>query len=499
MPEVVAVAAASAAAGTTIAATTTIVGVATGYGLAATAAYAVGYLATTAVIGMGVSALAAEQMPKPASTNSSQGLMVNFSEAASNQSFVYGRVRKGGVVNFQETTGESNKYLHRTIVLAGHEIDDVEKIYLGGEEVTLDSDGFVTSDPWDRKIRIKVHLGNQTTADPDLVLETSVDANFKGLGQAYLYVRYEYDPEVYQGGEPVVTALIRGKKVYDPRTNTTAWSDNSALCIRDYLTTEYGFNDPALRVDDGYLQIAANECDEAVDGGKRYTTNGVIDAGTSRKEVLRNMVTSCAGTLYVGGGYWKLRAGAYTPSVLSFGVEDLRGPISSKTRASISENFNKVQGKFNDAAQNYTTVDYPTITDAGFVAEDKGVETHTDLTLPFTTDVKTAQRIAKLALYRGRLQTVLSIEVSLKAMEVEVGDTISLTLPRYGFSAKEFEILGWRFSLKGNAPTIKLDLRETEANAYAGNATFSAIPANTPSLPRITAILNGFAVSSGKE
>ena len=178
MPEVVAVAAASAAAGTTIAATTTIVGVATGYGLAATAAYAVGYLATTAVIGMGVSALAAEQMPKPASTNSSQGLMVNFSEAASNQSFVYGRVRKGGVVNFQETTGESNKYLHRTIVLAGHEIDDVEKIYLGGEEVTLDSDGFVTSDPWDRKIRIKVHLGNQTTADPDLVLVTSVDANF---------------------------------------------------------------------------------------------------------------------------------------------------------------------------------------------------------------------------------------------------------------------------------------------------------------------------------
>ena len=287
------------------------------------------------------------------------------------------------------------------------------------------------------------------------------------------------------------------QKVYDPRTDTTAWSDNSALCLRDYLTAEYGFYDRALRVDDGYLQIAANECDEAVDGGKRYTTNGVIDAGTARKEVLRNMVTSCAGTLYVGGGYWKLRAGAYTPSVLNFGVEDLRGPISFKTRASISENFNKVQGKFNDAAQNYTTVDYPTITDAGFVAEDKGVETHTDLTLPFTTDVKTAQRIAKLALYRGRLQTVLSIEVSLKAMEVEVGDTISLTSPRYGFDAKEFEILGWRFSLKGNAPTIKLDLRETEANAYAGNATFSAIPANTPSLPRITAPLNGFAVSSG--
>ena len=69
-----------------------------------------------------------------------------------------------------------------------------------------------------------------------------------------------------------VTAVIKGKKVYDPRTSTTAWSDNPALCcMRDYLTSgkegtnttiyNYGLSEDIESVDDDLVTIAANVCD----------------------------------------------------------------------------------------------------------------------------------------------------------------------------------------------------------------------------------------------
>ncbi len=44
----------------------------------------------------------------------------------------------------------------------------------------------------------------------------------------------EYDADAFPNGVPEVTAVVKGKKVYDPRTSTTAWSDNPALFKRLY-------------------------------------------------------------------------------------------------------------------------------------------------------------------------------------------------------------------------------------------------------------------------
>ena len=75
----------------------------------------------------------------------------------------------------------------------------------------------------------------------------------------------------FPNGFPEITAIIKGKKVYDPRTSTTAWSDNPALCLRDYLTSgkegtnttiyNYGISEDIESVDDDLVIIAANVCD----------------------------------------------------------------------------------------------------------------------------------------------------------------------------------------------------------------------------------------------
>lgn len=459
------------------------------------------YLAVSAVTSWAISALA----PKPDfSSFGSQGTLVNARDATAPADFVYGEVRKGGTVAFYESTGDENKFLHQVIVLAGHEVDSIGDIYINDEVVSWDASTGLVSGDWEGKIRIRKHLGDQTTADADLESETSASSSFVGNGIAYLYVRYEYDQDVFASGLPLVTAKIQGKKVYDPRTDTTAYSNNAALCIRDFITSEYGLNDSAI--DEVSFSAAANESDELVDfsgGGneKRYTINGIIKASSPIGDVLGKMSTACAGTLFWGSGYWKLKVGAYSTPVKTLTLDDLRGPINMQTRSTMRDSFNGVSGTFNNASDDFITADYPPIKSSTFQAEDGGDELLLDLPLPFTTSAAAAQRIAKLTLYRGREQMTISADFGLEAFNVEVGDIIAFTNERYGFDEKEFEVVGWKFASNQEAGDLRvtLTLQETSAAAFDWNAEETEIISNNTTLPVYTAGMSilGLSVSEG--
>jgi hypothetical protein len=456
----------------------------------AVGAYAVGYVATSLVTSWALKALS----PKPpefssASINSSRGLLVNQKDAIAPHDFVYGEVRKGGAITYYETTGADNKFLHQIIALAGHEVDAIGDIYLNDEVVTLDGSGFVTSSPWNSKIRIKKLLGTaDQAADPDLLAESNqINTNFRGRGIAYIYVRFEYDQDVFANGLPLITAVVRGKKVYDPRTTSTAYSNNAALVVRDYLTSAYGLNDSD--VDDTVFSAAANISDENVSlsgGGTedRYTINGVIKSAQSHGDVLQDFMTACAGSLFWGAGKWKLVVGDYIAPTKTLTLDDLRGPISLATRSNVRDQFNGVQGTFNDASQRWITTDYPSITSATFQTEDGGEESLLDFPLVYTTSAATAQRIAKLTLFRGREQMTISADFGLNAFDVEVGEIIAFTNPRYGFDEKEFEVVGWAFgAAEAGDLRVTLTLRETSEAAFDWDAEESAIIQNNTNLP----------------
>ncbi len=456
--------------------------------------YVVGYVAITAVTSWALRALS----PKPSFGGAgSRGLLVNTRDATAPQQIVYGEMRKGGVVTFIESTGATNQYLHQVIVLAGHEVNSIGDIYVNDEVVTLDADGFVTDAKWDSKIRIKKHTGaDNQSADSDLVSETSVTSDFKGEGIAYIYVRMEYDQDVFAEGVPLFTAKVQGKKLYDPRTSTAAYSANAALCIRDYLVSAYGL-DNAGDTNDAYFQTAANTCDEDVtlSGSgteNRYEINGVISLDQTPSDVLGDMMTACAGTLFWGQGEWHLKVGEYTSSIKTFTLDDLRGPITLDTKHSRRDNFNIVRGTFNDADQGFIRADYPEIRSSSFIADDNGVESALDLALPLTTSASMAQRLAKMTLFRGREQMTLSGDFGLEAFEVECGDIIALTMDRYGFSAKEFEVVGWKFRNDGDAGDLRvgLTLRETSSAAFNWSAEESDITGNDSTLTDPTASLN---------
>ena len=156
----------------------------------------------------------------------------------------------------------------------------------------------------------------------------------------------------------------------------------------------------------------------------------------------------------------------------------------------MQDNFNTVRGTFNDAEQDWITADYPEITSATFKTEDNGEEALLDLQLPFTTSSATAQRLAKLTLYRGREQMTLSADFGLEAFQIEVGDIIAFTNSRYGFSAKEFEVIGWRFASDQDAGDLRvnLTLRETSQSAFDWNAEETDVVSNNSTLPTFTSV-----------
>lgn len=451
----------------------------------ALATYVVGFIAVTAVTSWALRALA----PKP-DFGASRGLLVNSREATAPHQIVYGEIRKGGTVTFIESTGTTNQYLHQIIVLAGHEVNSIGDIYINDEVATIDVNGFVTDTKWNSKIRIKKHTGaDNQTADSDLVSETSVTSDFKGEGIAYLYVRMEYDQNVFAEGIPLFTAKVQGKKVYDPRTSTTGYSANAALCIRDYLVSTYGLDNDG-DTNDTSFQAAANTCDESVTlsgsgSENRYEINGVISLDQTPSDILGDMMTACAGTLFWGQGEWHLKVGEYTSSVKTFTLDDLRGPITLDTKHSRRDNFNIVRGTFVDADQAYIRADYPEIRSSTFISDDNDIESALDLALPFTTSSAMAQRLAKMTLYRAREQMTFTADFGLEAFEVECGDIIALTIDRYGWSAKEFEVIGWKFKNDGDAGDLRvaLTLRETSSAAFSWSAEESAITANNSTLP----------------
>ena len=112
--------------------------------------------------------------------------------------------------------------------MAGHECEQVSKIYLNNEELTIDNSTNLVTSPtkYNGKVRVKIHLGDQTTGDTDLVTESNKwTADHKLRNVTYLYLRYEFDADAFPQGEPNVTALIKGKKVFNPNTSATSDRD----------------------------------------------------------------------------------------------------------------------------------------------------------------------------------------------------------------------------------------------------------------------------------
>ncbi len=451
-----------------------------------------GFLVSTAINQLGSRAFGSK--PKTAEVNTGQTLDVMSS--VDTHKIIYGKTRIGGTRLLATTTdtatgmagaGSANKILHLLYVFTSHEIEEFSEIYFGDQLITLDVDGYVTTAPFGpRFARVKKHLGAaDQAADPLMVSDVpGWTTNHRARGRAYLYVRFEYNATAFAQGVPQVSAVIKGKKVYDPRTALTAWSDDATLCTRDYVMNYCGVS--TARFDDTYTNAAANICDEAVtllDGTTqaRYTSNGIVDTGVSRQSNLTALTASMAGAVVRIGRYIRIFAGAYDIPAVTLTDDMLAGDMTIRCATPRSELVNTVQGTFIDPTKDHQPTDFPVVTDASLVTEDNEISYSKDLQLQFTNHPEAAQRIAKLIMYKARQGINVTVPINHTALKCACWDTVMLTQSYLGFASKVFRITNWNMA---NAPlsAIVMTLQEESATSYdwaASEATEHDDPPDT--------------------
>ena len=464
-----------------------------------------GSYALAAAVYTGASAAMAALAPTPEIPNlSGYGQFVGeasnrtqmIKQPAQPRRVVYGEVRVSGTLVFAETTN-SDEFIHLVIALATHEIEGFQSFRIDENTVTVNASGLVTApsqyvDGSTNLIRLKTKTGaDNQTAQSDLVSEvTNWTSNHRLRGIAYIYARLKFNSNAFPQGLPNISATIRGKKVYDPRTTNTGYSNNPALCIRDYLTdTKYGLGCSASEIDDTSFSAAANTCEEQVTlaaGGQanRYTMNGSFETSHSAKDILERMLTSCGGILTYTNGKFRLRVAEYRSPSITLTESDLRGSIKLDAKQSQADNYNAIKGVFSPSSNDYIAADYPPVTSSTFEAEDNNEQRFLDYDLPFTTNAPEAQRLAKIALFRSRQQISLQLSANLKGFQLDVGDTVNITLPRYGFTNKIFEIAEWNLAINGGAEIgVDLQLRETASAVYDWNADEATFTEDNTTLP----------------
>lgn len=487
-------------------------------GAAVTAAIGVALKAVTvtqALLSVALAGISYLLTPKPAApdfSGSQRAITVTVRTPVGPREIVYGKRRKGGVLVF---AGESdaNKFLHLVVALAGHECEAIEEVYFN-DELAFNAAG-TAQGRFVGNATLTKHLGADTqVADSGLIAALpgvwTEDHRLRGI--CYIYVRLTFNADVYRN-VPNITAIVKGKKIFDPRTSLTVWSDNAALCEADYLNdSRYGLGAPyGTEIDNPVLIAAANVSDELVQipagqTEKRYTCNGIVSSAEEPQGNIQGLLSTMQGTLIYSGGFWIIKAGAFEVPTVTLDENDLRGNLQVQARVPRRELFNAVRGVFVSPKNDWQPADFPPFVSSTFQTQDNGEQIWHDIALPFTTTETMAQRLAKIELFRNREQIAVGYPCSLKALQLRAGDTVGITNARMGWTNKAFYIADWQFHTVPDdqgVPVlgVMLQLRETSAPVYDITANEQQLIAAAPdsdlpnpfSVPTIT----GLVLSSG--
>ena len=262
-------------------------------------------------LGAGLSMVSRALAPRPNMGAQMRGITQTTREPAGSRKIIYGKMRVGGNVVFIAHSGDDNKYLHLAVVFATHHINSYEEVWFNDNKIWTASGGFQSD--WGTYVTMDTtKLGTSGQSASSLltpIAEWTADHKLSGI--AYIAFKLEWNQDKFPQGVPNITAVVKGKRVFDPRTSVTAYSTNPALCLRDYMLDQsYGLGESNLNIDSTALNAAADLCDEQVSldaGGTqdRYQCNGVIDTANQIKANIEQLLASMGGKLtYSGGKYF---------------------------------------------------------------------------------------------------------------------------------------------------------------------------------------------------
>lgn len=343
-------------------------------------------------------------------------------------------------------------------------------------------------------VRVQKFLGSDTqslASTLQAIAPNTDSANHHLRGLACVVLTLDLEEPRFQGGANQITIDRSGKKLYDPRTGQTAYSNNPALVVRDFLTGVYGYECTADDIDDDYTIAAANACDVVIPlttgnttvNGPTYTCNGLVTTDSSVEATLEDLCESMAGAA-VYGARWMITAGAWAPPVTLPGGggltdADLEGQVEIvQAFPGVDDVCNGARGTFIPAGQGQPTDADPYSNDV-FVTAD-GRELWDDYTLPFTDDKARARNLFRIFVERTRIAQVIRFPGKLRTWPLRVGDRVPVTISEPPMDGLIFRVTDRQFGLTSPVMlTLERDAPEIWDQADAASANLAV----NPSLP----------------
>ncbi|BAL85089.1 putative phage tail protein (plasmid) [Selenomonas ruminantium subsp. lactilytica TAM6421] len=251
---------------------------------------------------------------------------------------------------------------------------------------------------------------------------------------AWLDMHFNTSAEL--NGNPTVSAIIRGKKVYDMRTGKTEYSTNPALCLRDFmLSKRYGMGKWITEddLDDDSWREAADYCDEVIEfhnsdnvvvKAKRYELNMVIDQSNSAINWLQEILANFCGYLTIAHGKFSLKI--EKKEEVSYRFNDSNCSDLSVAPLRLSETPNKYSVKIIDPRNNWQST--CCLCEDFSDQKERGKIVTKEVQLNGVTSQNQALRLARFYRdYNLACPLQLSFTTGYQAMHLEPGDVVTVT------------------------------------------------------------------------
>ena len=426
----------------------------------------------------------------------SRAVMVNKNSNNDAIPVVYGKTRMGGTrayINSSDGSGDlaGTEYLNIVMSMCEGEVGTINQLWFNDDIVwddaqggTLDGSGKLTGFIGDyasvlNESVIRFHSGTDgQTVDTDL--QSSVgsgvwtnDARLRG--KAYIAMKLKADSEAYEGGMPLVTATIEGKRIVDVNSLTEGQTSPGTLyngadvnpidVLYDYLVSRrYG---KGLDHDSNGQYVAGLHID--IDSFKaakalaapKYKINGVID--TSRLiynnigEILESMNAVLA---FRQGRYFVRIKHAAEPTAMVITNDEILSQVTVSTPAK-ADKLNKVTAGYrNPASGTDYNDDIIVIENATYQSEDNGSIFETRIDLDLVDDATLVNELATYIMDSSRFGMSISFDAVHTVIIVEAGDIIEMDLPNFGWSNKKFRVIGMELTPDN---TISIQAVEYEA------------------------------------
>lgn len=463
----------------------TFVGIETIAALGITAA---GLAAITSVVAFGLAYATSRIIAGSASGRSGgsqdQGVRIQLPPATYNKvPVIYGHVYQQGILT-DARINESLNTMTYVLTLAEQTTTGtftLNNIYWNDERLLFGADGYTVTAT---EKTSTISIGGVTTST------STISTNLNGLVRCYTYAGGSSSTYQIQGPTPPIAAYT----IFDTTnvTSTASWAmsdlvfgviqlnydsangvtalpsmtyeltnslSNPGEVWYDYITSErYGAGFTATAVNTVTSisnlptslksisnQIPANQFDAEGDpiAQYRYEINGVLNTGETTLSNLQkiNMASSSWTTFDHKLGEWRVvpnRATTSTDIIFAFTDDNIIGDISV-TSTNLEDLYNELEVAY---ANNIIRDQIDYFRDSIPVIDRNAGEYPNQLTM--RTDLCNnnihAGRVGLMELYQSRADKVVTLTADYSALQVEVGDVISLTNSIYGFVNKLFRV-----------------------------------------------------------